>query len=141
MIERDMRKQLVKLLRPLGAFAVENGGCHPGTPDIAYVGGWIECKATEQWPARPETPVQLDHDLSKQQRIWLIKWHCVNGRAFVMLNIAGEWLLFRGIVATVILGGKEAGTRRVLYKNALATWNRTPKTEELLPLLESDAPA
>ena len=54
MIESDMRGQLVKILRPLGAFAVENGGCHPGTPDIAYRSGWIECKATEQWPARPE---------------------------------------------------------------------------------------
>lgn len=141
MIERDMRKQLVKLLRPLGAFAVENGGCHPGTPDIAYVGGWIECKATEQWPARPETPVRLDHDLTKQQRIWQIKWACVNGRAFVMLNIAGEWLLFKGIVAASGLGGKEGCTRQELYESALKVWRRTPKTEELLPLLESDAPA
>lgn len=140
MLERDMRKQLVKLLRPLGAFAVENGGCHPGTPDIAYVGGWIECKATNQWPARPETPVQLDHDLTRQQRIWLIKWARVNGRAFVMLNIDGEWLLFAGIVAASALGGKEGGTRQELYDYALATWNRTPKTEELLPLLESNAP-
>lgn len=141
MIERDMRKQLVRLLRPLGAFAVENGGAHPGTPDIAYVGGWIECKATEQWPARPDSPVRLDHDLSKQQRIWLTKWHRVNGRAFVMLNIAGEWLLFDGIVAAAGLGGKEGCTRQELYEAALATWIRTPETDELLPLLESDTPA
>lgn len=140
MIERDMRGQLVRLLRPLGAFAVENGGAHPGTPDIAYVGGWIECKATEQWPARPETPVQLDHDLTRQQRIWLIKWQRVNGRAFVMLNIAGEWLLFAGIVAASLLGGKEGGTRQELFEAALATWNRTPKTEELMLLLESNIP-
>lgn len=141
MIERDMRQKLVKLLRPLGAFAVENGGCHPGTPDIAFNTGWIECKATEQWPARPDTPVRLDHDLTKQQRIWLMKWHRVNGRAFVMLNIAGEWLLFRGIVAAAILGGKEGGTRLELYEAAVAKWiNRTPKTEELLPLLEREDP-
>lgn len=135
-----MRKQLVKLLRPLGAFAVENGGAHPGTPDIAYRSGWIECKATEQWPAGADTPVRLDHDLTKQQRIWQIKWACVNGRAFVMLNIAREWLLFNGIVAATILGGKDGGTRQELYDNALKVWNRTPKTEELLLLLESDTP-
>lgn len=139
MLERDMRKQLVKLLRPLGAFAVENGGAHPGTPDIAYVGGWIECKATEQWPARADTPVKLDHDLSKQQRIWLMKWHRVNGVAFVMLNIAGEWLLFQGMVAVGILGGKEGGTRAELYEAALEFWCWTPSTEELLILLESNA--
>jgi hypothetical protein len=141
MLERDMRKQLVKLLQPLGAFAVENGGCHPGTPDIAFVGGWIECKATEQWPARADTPVRLDHGLSRQQRIWLVKWYRVNGRAFVMLNIAGEWLLFDGIVAASYLGGKEGGTRQELHEAALKVWDRTPKTEELLPLLESDDPA
>lgn len=140
MIERDMRKQLVKLLRPLGAFAVENGGAHPGTPDIAYVGGWIECKATEQWPARPDTPVKLDHDLTKQQRIWLMKWHRVNGVAFVMLNIDREWLLFQGMVAAGILGGSEGGTRQELYEAALAKWIRvTPRTEELLLCLKIDA--
>ncbi len=139
MLERDMRSQLVKLLRPLGAFAVENGGAHPGTPDIAYVGGWIECKATEQWPVRADTPVRLDHDLTKQQRIWLLRWHRVNGRAFVMLNIDGKWLLFSGFVAVCILGGKEAGTQQELYKHALAIWDRTPKTEELVPLLETPA--
>jgi hypothetical protein len=119
MIERDMRGKLVKLLRPLGAFAVENGGAHPGTPDIAYRSGWIECKATEQWPARHDTPVRLDHDLTKQQRIWLMKWYRVNGRAFVMLNIAGEWLLFSGLVAAAGLGGKAGGTRQELYDMAL----------------------
>ena len=132
MIEKDMRGQLVKLLRPLGAFAVENGGCHPGTPDIAYVGGWIECKATNQWPARADTPVKLDHDLTRQQRIWLMKWQRVNGRAFVMLNIAGEWLLFEGLVAVAIIGN---GTRDELYESALATWPRMPRTDELCPLL------
>jgi hypothetical protein len=138
MLERDMRSQLVKLLRPLGAFAVENGGCHPGTPDIAYRDGWIECKATEQWPAKPETRVQLDHDLTKQQRIWLMKWNRVNGCAFVMLNIAGEWLLFTGIVAAVVLGGKEGGTREELYDHCIRHWTRTPTSQEICAWVASD---
>jgi hypothetical protein len=136
MIERDMRKQLVKLLAPLGAFAVENGGAHPGTPDIAYRDGWIECKATNQWPARPDTPVKLDHDLTQQQRIWLWKWHRVNGRAFVMLNVAGDWLLFDGVDAAEHLG---KATKAELFKLAVATWDRTPKTAELVKLVENPA--
>ncbi len=141
MLERDMRGQLVKILRPLGAFAVENGGCHPGTPDIAYVGGWIECKATEQWPANPETRVRLDHDLTKGQRIWLMKWQRVNGLAFVMLNIASEWLLFDGLVAASILGGKEGGTRQELYDHALYVWKYcTPKFHKLCRFLETRSP-
>lgn len=132
-----MRQQLVKILRPLGAFAVENGGCHPGTPDIAYRDGWIECKATEEWPARVDTPVQLDHPLTKGQRIWLILWARVNGRAFVMLNIASEWLLFEGLAAVAILGGKEGGTRQELYEAAICLWVRTPTFRELRPFLET----
>lgn len=137
MLERDMRGQLVKLLRPLGAFAVENGGAHPGTPDIAYVGGWIECKATEQWPARAETPVKLDHDLSQQQRIWLMKWHRAGGRAFVMLNIDGEWLLFDGMVAAAGLGGKEGGTQQDLREWCLFLWKRVPPAEALIQFLRT----
>lgn len=140
MIEKDMRGQLVKLLQPIGAYAVENGGCHPGTPDIATVLGPIECKATNQWPARPDTPVKLDHDLTQGQRIFLMKWHRVNGCAWVMLNIAGDWLLFEGTVAVSILGGRKAGTKLELFENALGTWSRKPKTEELIPLLESTGP-
>ena len=50
-----------------------------------------------------------------------------------MLNIAGEWLLFEGLVAAAILG---EGTRAELYESCLFYWTRTPKTEELLRLLE-----
>ena len=132
MIERDMRKQLVKLLAPLGAYAVENGGCHPGTPDIATTVGPIVCKATNQCLARHDTPVKLDHDLTQQQKIFIIRWDRVNGRAWVMLNVAGSWLLFDGMTAAKDLG---TATKVELYQLAIATWERTPKTEELVQLL------
>ena len=127
-----MRKQLVKILAPLGAFAVENGGAHPGTPDIALTLGWIECKATNQWPARTNTPVKLDHELTQEQRIWLIKWARANGKAWVMLNIAGTWLLFDGPTAAQHLG---TATKTELCRLAIRRWDRTPKSEELVPLL------
>lgn len=123
-----MRQQLVALLKPLGAFAVENGGAHPGTPDIALVPGWIECKATNQWPARADTVVRLDHDLTQQQRIWLVRWARVNGRAWVMLNIAGEWMLFDGPTAAQHVGKV---TRDELYRLSLEHWTRKPTFDEL----------
>jgi hypothetical protein len=76
--------------------------------------------------------VKLDHDLTQTQRIWIIRWHRVNGRAWVMLNIAGDWLLFDGMTAAKHLG---RATKAVLFELALETWNRTPKTEELVQLL------
>lgn len=132
MIERDMRGKLVKLLQPLHAFAVENGGAHPGTPDINCSLGWIECKATNQWPARSCTKVRLDHELTPQQRIWLHKRARVNGKAWVMLNISGEWMLFGGIVAAEIMG---KSTRKQLYDMAIRTWTCTPTTSELIECL------
>jgi len=135
MLESDMRGQLVKLLKPLGAFAVENGGAHPGTPDIALVPGWIECKATNNWPAREDTVVRLDHDLTNNQRIWLIKWSKAGGKAWVMLNIDGDWLLFLGGTAARHLG---KSTKLQLFGLALETWKRKPTFEELEPLLEEN---
>lgn len=131
MIETTMRAKLVKLLAPLGAYAVENGGCHPGTPDIATVRGPIECKATNEWPVKPETGVKLDHDLTHAQRIFIMKWVACGGYCWVMLNIGRQWLLFSGMVAVSILGGVEPGTRQELLDNAIEVWNRTPKSQEI----------
>jgi len=133
MLESAMRQKVVKLLKAdLDAFAVENGGCHPGTPDINCSLGWIECKATNQWPARATTRVRLDHDLTPQQRIWLHKRARVGGRAWVMLNISGEWMLFDGKVAAEHLG---VSTREELYEFAMRTWKKTPTTQELIECL------
>lgn len=132
MLENDMRGKLVKLLQPLHAFAVENGGCHPGTPDINCLAGWIECKATNNWKARSCTPVTLDHPVTPGQRIFMHKRARAGGKAWVMLNISGEWLLFDGIVAAEQLG---TSTREQLYEIAMKTWKRTPTTPELIECL------
>lgn len=133
-LENDIRGQLVKLLRSYSAYAVENGHCHPGTPDISFVPGHIECKATNQWPARPETPVKLDHPVTPQQKIFCMKWTKAGGRMWFMLHIAGEWLLFDGPVGAAHLG---VATRQQLYDVALRAWTRKPKPEELVSVFGS----
>lgn len=133
MIERDMRQKLVALLKPLHAHAVENGGCHPGTPDIWFARGGIECKATNNWPARSCTPVKLDHPVTPGQRIWMHKRARAGGKGWIMLNIAGEWLLFDGVTGAEYLG---KATRAELYELALRRWTRNPTTEELLECLQ-----
>jgi hypothetical protein len=93
-----MRKQVVKLLQELDAFAVENP-CLPGTPDINCTLGWIECKKMRAWPKRAGTVVRLDHHLTPQQRIWLSRRCRKNGRAFVLLQVANDFLLLWGATA------------------------------------------
>lgn len=98
-----MRTKVVKILAPLDAFAVENP-CNPGTPDINYIGGWIECKRTKAWPKRAATAVRLDHKLLPSQKIWLRR-RCTNGGiALVLVQIAQEFLLFWGSSAARDLG-------------------------------------
>lgn len=134
-LEKTMRAKLVKLLKPIGAYPVENGGCHPGTPDIATKLGPIECKSTNEWPARAETGVRLDHDLTQAQRIFIMDWAKVRADSWVMLKIDRDWLLFHGMAAVMVLGGREPGTKQELFDAAIAVWKGTPTTEGLLAAL------
>lgn len=49
MSEKNLCKAVMKHLKGRHPFRVENP-CLPGTPDIAYVGGWIECKYLAKMP-------------------------------------------------------------------------------------------
>ena len=128
MKESHMRQLIVKLLKPLHAISVENGGCHPGTPDVSYAGGWIELKATERWPARPETVVKLRHPMTQQQKIFHVKRCEAGGSSWVLVTIAGEWLLFRGEVAARVLG---LGTRKDFFRDAVDFWDGMPTYTQL----------
>lgn len=107
MSERALAGRIVKLLKPLDALRVENP-CHPGTPDVNYVGGWIELKQHDKWPAKPETPLRLPH-FTPQQKIWLSRRIRKGGRAFVLLQVARDYLLLDGQVASEILGEATEG--------------------------------
>jgi len=102
-MEQQQRQLLVKALNVAGrdATSVENPA-YPGTPDIQYIGGWIECKYLEDWPVKEATTIRIPH-FSPQQRVWLRrrayaldKLGISDGRAWLVLYVAKtrEWLLF-----------------------------------------------
>ena len=100
--ESKDRKDVVLALKKLHAFAVENI-VYPGTPDIAFIGGWIELKKLDEWPARATTKVKLPH-YTVQQRAWAKVHHYRGGRSYWLLRVRKEWLLLHGAIAAEVVG-------------------------------------
>jgi len=134
MSESGMRMNLVKTLSVLDAVSIENPA-GPGTPDVNFIGGWIECKWLRAWPKRPDTPVKLSHPLLPTQKAWLRRRRRRGGAAWVMLQCGREWLLFKGEVAADHLG---TATQRELYHLwAHRTWRILNKCELIQVLTEN----
>jgi hypothetical protein len=134
MSEGDQRGRIVKALRTLDAFAVENR-VRPGTPDVNYIDGWIELKWIRRWPRNADASfVHLDH-FTPQQRLWLkTRWR-KGGRSFLLLQAnQTDWLLFDGETAAQVVGRV---TRPELYQRALATWKGLNE-KELIEWLTMD---
>lgn len=136
-MEQQQRQLLVKALTKAGldATSVENPA-YPGTADIQFIDGWIECKWLEDWPAREDTTVRIEH-FSPQQRVWLLRRALAcrkrgtdHGLAWLVLYVAKtkEHLLFDGETAARWVA-KDGATRKVLHKRALLT---TTKLNEIL---------
>ena len=104
----------------------------PGTPDVNFIGGWIELKWLRSWPKRAETPVILAHPLTTEQRAWHRRRAKRGGNNWVLLQCQREWLLFRGRVAADFLG---VSTRAELYRHATIWWNQGLNTEQLIGAL------
>lgn len=135
MAESGARSDLIRLLRPLDAIAVENT-VGVGTPDVQYIGGWIEMKWLRAWPKRPETPVRLDHPLLPSQKVWIKRRVRAGGTVWVMLRSRREWLLFDGMVAREHLG---AATRAELSQLARRHWTNGLIAEELIGILKDES--
>jgi hypothetical protein len=86
-----MRQRIVKILKPLHAVSVENS-CGSGTPDINYIGGWIECKCVNTWPKNPSAIVKIPH-FTPQQRLWIKKRLQAGGVVQVILKVGRDWVL------------------------------------------------
>jgi hypothetical protein len=121
-------------MRPYDAMAVENR-VRPGTPDVNYIGGWVELKWLRRWPKNSEeAPVKIEH-FTPQQRVWLKTRWMRGGRAFLLLQAGGtDWLLFDGVTAAYAVGRVP---RSKLYAYALATW-KTLNEQELREWLTTD---
>lgn len=91
-----MRQNLVKALKPLDAVPIENH-MRAGTPDVNYIGGWIECKWMKTWPRGAATnPVKFTHPLTKNQGLWLRRRWLAGGTTLVCAQVAREWFFFSG---------------------------------------------
>ena len=101
--ELRLRRELVKILKPLNAQPVENI-VKVGCPDIEYHGGWIEVKRTREWPVRAETIIRLDHDLTPEQRTWINRRTRVGGTVWVLIQIDRTYLLLEGADAAFYVG-------------------------------------
>ena len=134
MAESDMRRKLVQALAPLDAMPVENRAC-PGSPDVEFIGGWIECKWLRHWPKRATTVVRLDHPLLPTQKVWLRRRCSRGGKAWVMLQCRREWLLFDGYTAAEYLGNVP---RSGLYLHAKARWENGLDEFELREALRNE---
>jgi hypothetical protein len=113
-MEQDQRQLVVAALNRhrVHAISVENPA-YPGTPDVAYIGGWIELKYSRVWPARKDTPLRLPH-FTPQQRVWLVEHWMSGGAAWLCVQVGGtDWLVFDGET-----GGRHVG-RNGFHKRAL----------------------
>ena len=136
--ESSLRSVVVETLREFHAIAVENPAL-PGTPDVNYVGGWLELKSLDRWPARAATPVRIEH-WTPQQRVWHVLRARAGGRSFVLIEIVdpGDVLLLDGPAAVSFIG---KANRAQLLELAVKSWpNRAGMRADLLPLLRCPPP-
>lgn len=129
MSETTMRRDVVRLLSRLDAFAVENRAW-PGTPDVNYQEGWIELKQAGRWPPKGGD-LKLEH-FTKQQRYFLRERWGNGGNVFLLLKVGRDWLLFDGDVAARDVG---RATKEQLFGVARAYWVGKPRAKELIACL------
>ena len=94
MSEARMRAKLVQILSPFHAIPVENKVPPLGTPDINFVGGWIECKRRERWPIRENQVVKFPHPVNLNQKVWRDLRTRKGGTVILAIQVARDWLFF-----------------------------------------------
>ena len=134
MSESTQRGKVIRLLKSLHAIPVENRVGVLGCPDVSYIGGWLELKWLRSWPKRAETPVTIEH-FTVAQRRWLNKHCSLGGKAWLLLQVQREWLLFTGFNAKYAVGFE---TREGLYRAARARWTNGINKEGLIICLQRD---
>jgi len=130
---RHMRRPVIQALRKLSAFPIENIAC-PGTPDVGYIGGFIELKEIDSFPVRPTTPLRLKH-FTKQQRLWAKTYILKGGVSTVLLKVGPRhWFLLDGLIAADRLGFM---TREEIQSASRLVFTKGLDTGRLLECLTS----
>lgn len=132
MSEKSMWGTVRKSLAGLDPVRVENR-VELGTPDVNYIGGWIELKWHRKAP-KHKGIFHLTHDMSTEQRVWAIRRHQAGGRCFLLLKCGSEYLLFYGYVAAEFLGRVGFDTLR---EKAIKSWKKL-NAKELQEILMHD---
>lgn len=133
MSERNMRQRINKALRNLDAISVENH-VYPGTPDVNFADGWIELKQLGKWPRRSNAIVKVDH-FRPEQRSWLRRRSHNGGNVYLLIQIASDWLLFKGCVASKLLGKVD---RAKLEARAIQVWTKHLDEAELESIVQKN---
>jgi hypothetical protein len=134
MSESAMRQNLVKMMKSLDAVPIENP-IRAGTPDINYIGGWIECKRLKVWPVSADTrPVRFAHPLTKEQGLWLARRWMKGGTTLVCAQVEREWFFFSGETAKDKFGNM---TRLEMREEALLYFPSGLEKERLIKWLLS----
>lgn len=131
MKESTLARKIRKILAPLDAMRVENP-CLPGTPDIEFIGGWVELKKLDEWPKRATTPVRLPH-FTPQQRLWLTRRTEKGGLSLLLLQVSREYLLLYGDQAATLIG---QANQAELREAAIEVFNHRTLKSDLLPCFE-----
>lgn len=131
MSESGMRQNLVKVLSSLDAVPIENK-MRAGTPDVNFIGGWIECKWLKFWPVGADkNPVRFPHPLTIEQGLWLARRWMRGGTTLVCAQVSREWFFFSGQTAKDRFGHMNRLEMREeallhfpsgLQKESLLTW-------------------
>jgi hypothetical protein len=122
--ESSMWNELRPLLAGLDPVRVENL-LTSGTPDVNYTGGWIELKYAKRWPVRGG-PLRVPH-FTPEQRAWLLQRRKAGGRAYLLLKVGVEGMLFDGVRAAQFLGTSDKAT---LASFCLHYWACRPDRED-----------
>ena len=131
MSESSMRQRLVAALKPLDAVPIENR-LRAGTPDVNYIGGWMELKWLRSWPIRGGV-ISLPH-YTIAQRSWLRRRGKRGGIAMLVLQVGKQWLFFDWEYSFYV--GKTE-TRLDLEKYAVKHFPNGLKNKELVAWLQS----
>lgn len=125
------RRKVVGALKSLHAFAVENL-VYPGTPDIAFIGGWIEMKKLDEWPVRKTTKVRISH-YTKEQRGWAKIHHRRGGKSYWLLRVRQDWVLLHAHLAAELVG---TVTKTELIEGSLLYMHNGFDSDQLLRTLK-----